>query len=82
MKDPANRESMAAIYRLVEKYETAPLIHSANEATSYFKSALADVDAIYTKYAGYAFAQQFALALYAAIEQNFKKVNPGPLLED
>lgn len=78
MKDQTNRDIMAALYRLVEKYEVPPTVHSADEAVEYFKAVHTDVDGLYTKYGGYEFAQQLAIGLYAAIERKFKEVNPGP----
>jgi len=82
MKDPKNREFMAVLYRLIEKYEEAPEHLYASEATAYFKGALADIDEQYETYRGNAFAEAFFLALYGAIERQWKAKNPHELLDD
>lgn len=81
MKDTTNREFMAALYRLIEKYEEAPKNAFTDEAADYFKAVLADVTEQYDKYLGNAFAEAFFLAFYGAIERRWKEANKLPMEE-
>lgn len=81
MKEPKNRDLMAKLYRLVEKYETAPAMKYEDEAVGYFKEALKDCRTLESEFAGNSFALRFSVALYSAIEDQFKSANKLPLKE-
>lgn len=74
MKDPANREMMAKLYRLVEKYETPQTI-SAEKACPYFSGLVDDCEALWGEYSGNAFAEEFIAALCIAVERRFLAAN-------
>lgn len=82
MKDLKNREFMAVLYRLIEKYEEAPEHMYADDAAAYFKGVLADINEQYEKYLGNEFAEAMFLALYGAVEKRWKEKNQRELLDD
>ena len=79
MKDAKNRDLMAKLYRLVEKYETPLVTKYADEAVDYFKEVLKDCQKIEEEFPYNHFSIRFSVALYAAIEDRFKAVNKFPL---
>ena len=81
MKETKNRDMMAKLYRLVEKYETPQAMKYEDEAVSYFREALKDCQSLEKEFPDSAFAVRFAVALYTIIEDQFKTVNKMPLEE-
>ena len=75
MKDPNNREIMARLYRLVERYETAPEIIYADDAEKYFNEVLEECRRIYDEFYTNEFAREFTVALYNALGNLFKYRN-------
>jgi hypothetical protein len=80
MKDPKNREMMTKIYRIVEKYEVVPRFKYTDDAVTYFIGLWKECKEVFEEYKG-EFAKRFSIAIYLAISDEFKKVNPNPLEE-
>lgn len=81
MENPQNREIMARLYRIVERYETPPQIEYADDGVDYFLKVQKDVLGVFEDYKGNEFARELALGLYSALEQRFAARN-GRNLKD
>lgn len=79
MKNPENREFMTKLYRLVERYETAPRVEFADDGAEYFSGVLKECMRIFSEYQNNEFAREFVFAFYTALEERFKRTNPEPL---
>lgn len=79
MKDPANREIMSRLYRIIERYEDTPKIVYLEDGEKYFADVLNDVKQIFDDFPESEFAKELALGLYAALNQRFEKKNDLPL---
>ena len=79
MKDPQNREIMTRLYRLIEKYEMTPRIEYTDEGKEYFTEVLKEIMRIFSEFQNNEFARELTIALYSALEERFKRVNPDPL---
>ena len=76
MQDPQNREVMAALYRILEKYEQPRDCDTDQEILNYFEEVRTDIQAFYTAYWDKAhnyYAKEMSVALYAAISNRFKE---------
>jgi len=80
MKDQRLREMMGKLYRLIERYETPPIIRYTDEAEEYFLGALNECRKIYNDYDN-PYARELILAFYQALGELFKSVNKLPLEE-
>ena len=76
MKDPNNREIMARLYRLLEKYETPPRIIYIDDGKKYFLEIANELSECYDTFKENEFAKEFVIAFYNAIGERFKKANP------
>lgn len=81
MKDPANREIMARLYRLWEKYETPPQVTGGAELSPYFQAILRDIERDFAEYKDSVFAQELTSALYFALGVYANKVNKGNFVQ-
>lgn len=81
MKDLKNREAMARIYRLIEKYEVPPVCRFADEAAEYYNQALADIKDVVDAFPGNDFVRRLGFALFDALDDRFHTVNGFPLTE-
>jgi len=81
MQDVKNREMMAAVYRLIEKYERPPTMEYVDEANEYFSNISADCQDLFDAYKGNHFAELLTEALFKAIDANFREKNKMPLKE-
>lgn len=79
MKNPALRDMMTKLYRLVEKYEETPSIKYSDDAVKYFTQASQECASLYNEYKEFEYAKAFLIAFYDALGENFKKVNELPL---
>lgn len=78
MQDPQNREVMAALYRILEKYEMPRECNSDEEIIKYFDEVRADCQKFYTEYWEKSrnwYARHLSTALYAAISDRFKEAH-------
>lgn len=76
MKNPANRDMMAALYRLVEKYETLPedkVSTDPDRIVEHFKPIIEDCEKFLLAYPNSAFALEFISALYGAVSMIYKE---------
>lgn len=74
MKDSKNREMMAKLYRIIEKYEEPPSIKK-EESESYFVRVWNDLSSFYNEYKENEFATALSLALNDAICKRVARVN-------
>lgn len=81
MKNPALREMMTKLYRLVEKYEESPCVKYSDDAVKYFTQASHECASLYNEYKEFEYAKAFLIAFYDALDKNFKKTNELPLKE-
>lgn len=81
MQDAKNREMMAAVYRLIEKYEKPPTMEYVDEANEYFSSVAVDCQDVFDAYKGNHFAERLLAGLFRAIDENFREKNKMPLKE-
>lgn len=82
MKDPKNREFMAILYRLIEKYEDAPEHMYADDAAAYFKDVLKDISEQWEAWRENEFAEALFTALYGAVERRWKAKNQKELIDE
>lgn len=74
MQDPQNREVMAALYRIMEKYEVPKDCDTDEDILHYFDGIRADIEQFYQTYwvkARNEYARTMAGALYDAISKRF-----------
>lgn len=79
MVDSRNRELMAELYRLMERYECPPVISGADRLDKlkrYLDPLIDEVAQIVAKYSGNEFAYRLATGLYNAVDQRLAEVNP------
>lgn len=76
MKNPETREMMAALYRLVEKYETIPddkIGTDTETLIEYFTPIVADCEAFARMYPNSILASELIHAFYCAASQSYKE---------
>lgn len=81
MVNPDNREIMAQLYRIMEKYEKTPVVSYSDEAVRYFEGVRDDIMAILSAHAGNEFARELTLGLYNALDSRFRSHNKMPLAD-
>lgn len=76
MQDPQNREMMAALYRIMEKYEVPPDCNTDSEIIEYFDKVRTDINEFFITYwekQRNLYAREMSSALYHAISNRFKQ---------
>ena len=77
MQDSNNREIMARLYRLIERYETIPKLENAEEAYQFFGAVWRDSSAALEDFKGNEFAEEFLIAFNEAVGRRYRRQYPG-----
>lgn len=81
MRNSENRDILIVIYRIVEKYETVPAFRYQEDAEQFWNDVQKDCAAFFERYPDNALARRLMLAVYEALENQYKQTNPGTLQE-
>jgi len=81
MKDPNNREIMARLYRILEKYETPQpqAFEWVEDAQTYFSSLLSELQGLWDEYKGSSIASSLGMAMYNALQEAYQSRMTGKL---
>lgn len=77
MKDQRNRDFMAELYRLIEKYETPKAVTGLQEFDQVMQPLLDDISRTATKYTGNEFAIRLLGGLYESVADRVEKISHG-----